>query len=291
MQRNAPTGGARGFWNCLAGILIFSGSLPATRVAVLSLDPVFLTHARAALAGLLGGILLFALHASRPRRKDLLPLLVVAGGVVIGFPLFTGLALRHVGAADAIGFLGLLPLSTTVFGFIRGGERPKPVFWGFAILGAAIVMAGSGLSLAATASEGVIYMLMAVLVCGLGYAEGAILARRLGGWQVISWALVLSLPVSMGLTLRIWPDDLLRVDLAGWLAFLYVSIFSMLVGFIFWYRGLAMSGIALSSQLQLLQPFAAFMLAALVLGESVSLGMIGTAAAVMFCVAGARRFG
>ncbi|MET0439793.1 MAG: EamA family transporter, partial [Devosia sp.] len=128
-----------GWINGLAGVVIFSGSLPATRVAVQAFDPVFLTVARAAIAGILGLALLLSFRQRRPGRQDLLSLLVVALGVVVGFPLLTALALQHITSAHSVVFIGLLPLSTAIFGVLRGGERPKPIFWVFSILGSALV--------------------------------------------------------------------------------------------------------------------------------------------------------
>src|SRR5262249_52683831 len=128
-----------GWGSGLLGVVIFSGSLPATRVAVADLSPMFLTSARAVIAALLGALLLFAFRHARPDRSDVVRLAVVAVGVVAGFPLLTALALRHITAAHSIVFIGLLPLATAIFGVLRGGERPKPAFWLFSILGAATV--------------------------------------------------------------------------------------------------------------------------------------------------------
>lgn len=279
-----------GWGSGLIGVLIFSGSLPATRVAVADFSPVFLTAARAVIAALLAGLALWLLRQRRPDRDQLIPLAVVACGVVIGFPLLTALALRHVTAAHSIVFIGLLPLSTALFGVIRGAERPRPVFWVFALIGAAIVV-GFAVSQGGTGSlPGDLMMLAAILVCGLGYAEGASLSRKLGGWQVISWALLLAVPVMALLATATWPDGLRTISLPAWIGLGYVAVFSMWVGFIFWYRGLALGGIAGVGQLQLLQPFFGLTLAALLLGETVSLPMIASALAVVVCVAGAKRY-
>jgi len=272
------------------GVVIFSGSLPATRVAVADFQPLFLTGARAAIAGLLAALLLAGFREKRPARSDLLPLAVVALGVVVGFPLLTALALEHVTAAHSIVFVGLLPLATAVFGVVRAGERPKPAFWLFSGLGSLLV-AGFALKDGVTASPyGDMLMLAAILACGLGYAEGARLSRRLGGWQVISWALVLSLPVMAVLSIATLPPTLATAGGPAWLGLAYVSLFSMLIGFVFWYRGLALGGIAGVGQLQLLQPFLGLALAATLLGEAVSPSMVIVTLAVILCVAGARRF-
>jgi drug/metabolite transporter (DMT)-like permease len=281
---------ASGWLNGFIGVLIFSGSLPATRLAVLEFDPVFLTVARAAIAGLLALCMLVLFKEKRPAKHQLMPLAIVAMGVVVGFPLLTALALQYVTSAHSIVFVGLLPLATAVFGVLRGGERPRPVFWFFSVLGSALVV-GFAVSQGLTASPtGDILMLLAILACGLGYAEGAKLSRTLGGWQVISWALVLSLPVMLPLTWFMTPASFSGITPAAWLSLAYVSLFSMLIGFVFWYRGLAQGGIAAVGQLQLLQPFFGLALAATLLHEHVSIGMLGVTVAVILCVAGARKF-
>ena len=272
------------------GVVIFSGSLPATRVAVMDFDPVFLTVARAAIAGLLAVALLLMFREKRPARGDLASLAIVAFGVVLGFPLLTALALKHVTSAHSIVFIGLLPLATAIFAVLRGGERPRPAFWLFSCLGSALV-AGFALSQGVSASPvGDLLMLAAIVACGLGYAEGAKLSRRLGGWQVISWALVISLPVMLVLAFSTMPPSLTGIGGAAWAGLAYVSLFSMLIGFIFWYRGLALGGIAAVGQLQLLQPFFGLVLAASLLDEQVSGVMLVVTVGVVLCVAGARKF-
>ena len=287
---HAVTKPASGWLNGLIGVVIFSGSLPATRLAVMQLDPVFLTVARASIAGVLALGLLILLRQRRPVTQQLVPLAIVAMGVVVGFPLLTALALQYVTSAHSIVFVGLLPLATAVFGVLRGGERPRPVFWLFSVLGSALVVGfavSQGLSIA---PAGDILMLLAILACGLGYAEGARLSRTLGGWQVICWALVLALPIMTPLAWALSPPSFSGIDLPAWLSLGYVSVFSMLIGFVFWYRGLAQGGIAAVGQLQLLQPFFGLTLAATLLHEQVSIGMLGVCIAVILCVAGAKKF-
>lgn len=279
-----------GWINGFLGVLVFSGSLPATRVAVADFDPVFLTAARASIAALMAMALLLALRAKRPDRSDLGSLAVIAAGVVLGFPLLTAVALQHITSAHSIVFIGLLPLATAIFAVVRGGERPRPSFWLFAGFGAALV-AGFALTRGAEASPvGDSLMIAAVIVCGLGYAEGGQLSRRLGGWQVICWALVIALPVMLLIGWVARPATLIGVGTPAWLGLAYVSLFSMLIGFIFWYRGLAEGGVAAVGQLQLLQPFFGLALAASLLHEPVGWSMAAVTLAVVVCVAGAKRF-
>ncbi|VEF11677.1 transporter YdeK [Pseudomonas fluorescens] len=279
-----------GWINGFIGVVIFSGSLPATRLAVLEFDPVFLTVVRAAIAGVLALALLWWFRERRPARNQWLSLFIVALGVVLGFPLLTALALQHVTSAHSIVFVGLLPLATAIFAVLRGGERPRPVFWIFSLLGSALVV-GFALAQGLSASPaGDLLMLAAIIACGLGYAEGAKLSRTLGGWQVICWALVLSLPLMALLSAWLAPASVSQISLSAWLCLAYVSVFSMLIGFVFWYRGLAQGGIAAVGQLQLLQPFFGLALAATLLHEQVSLGMLAVTLGVILCVAGAKKF-
>ncbi len=169
---------------------------------------------------------------------------------------------------------------------LRGGERPRPAFWVFSLLGSGAV---AGFALAQGGAAGLgpsLLMVAAILLCGLGYAEGASLSRRLGGWQVISWALLLALPAMAVLALATWPAEWQGIGPAAWSGLAYVSVFSMLVGFVFWYRGLALGGIAGVGQLQLIQPFLGLGLAALLIGEPVSGTMLAVSALVVLCVAG-----
>ena len=273
----------------LIGVGLFSASLPATRLALTDLDPLFLTAARAALSGLAAALALALVSRGRPARADLAALALTALGVVVGFPLLTALALRHVTSAHAMVFIGLLPLATALFGTLRAGERPAPAFWVLSVLGSAVTVgfAASGAGPGSLAGDGL--MLAAVAAGGLGYAEGGRLARRLGGWQVIAWSAALSLPVSLPLALLWSPAEPGAVGAPAWAGLAYLAGASSLVGFVFWYRALASGGIAAVSQLQLLQPFLGMLIAGLTLGESIEPRMLLAAGIVALCVAGARK--
>lgn len=274
----------------MIGVTIFSGSLVATRFAVIDLDAVFMADARAVGAAILSAAALFAARQPLPRRGDLAALALVAATVVIGFPLLSALALKEISAARATLFIGLIPLFTAAFGVARRiSTPPRPAFWLFAVSGSAVVAVYAlGGSLSGTLrGDGLI--LGAVICAGIGYAEGARLTARLGGWQVISWACLLALPVSLALTLRGWPDW----RAVGWPALgglAYTALFSQWIGFLFWYRGLERGGVAAVSPLQLLQPFLGLILAALLLGDAIGLPLGLATLLVVACVFGARRF-
>lgn len=284
------TGVSAGWGSGLLGVVIFAGSLPATRLAVAGFSPVFLTSARAVIAAAISGAMLMLLREQRPARDDILPLGIVALGAVIGFPLLTALALKHIDAGHSIVFIGLLPLATAIFAVLRGGERPKRLFWLFSVLGSLSVIAFALAQDGGGAKAGDGLMVAAILLCGLGYAEGARLSRRLGGWQVISWALLLALPLMLVLATATRPLHWGGIGSGAWAGLAYVSVFSMWLGFVFWYHGLALGGAARVGQLQLLQPFIGLLLAALVLGEPVAWTMLAAAGAVVLCVGAARRF-
>jgi drug/metabolite transporter (DMT)-like permease len=271
------------------GMAIFAGSLPATRAAVLGLDVIFITAGRAAIAGLLAAVMILATRQRRPTLREFLALIVVAGGVVLGFPLLTALALKSVPAAHTIIFVGLLPLATTCFALFQRGERPRRAFWPWAILGSLAVVAYALWHARGGFTAPDLLMVAAVLVCGLGYAEGSRLAKQIGSWQVICWALILSLPVSLPAMVIFMPPSIAAVPLPAWLGFGYVSFFSMFIGFIFWYRGLAEGGVARVSQVQLFQPFLGLLFAALTLGEPISPDLPLVALVIVLCVSQARK--
>lgn len=280
----------RGLMLGLVGVVIFSGSLPATRAAVTGFEPVFLTAARALLAAV-GAVLSLAFFSSiRPLRSELPSLFVVAAAVVVGYPLLSGIAMTEITSARGLLFTGLLPLSTASWAMVRGGERPHRAFWLFAVAGSGLLAAyawTNGGAEGALAADSL--MVAAIVVCGLGYAEGAVLARRLGGWRVICWALILAAPIMAAVAALSWPSGWPGFASSAWLGLAYVTLFSMLIGFFFWYRALAIGGSSRVGQLQLLQPLIGIGMSAVLLQEPIAWPLIATAIGVLACVAGARR--
>ena len=250
----------------LLAVVAFAVTLPATRVAVRALDPVFVGLGRAVGAAVLAAAFLLLTRQRLPSREHLKSLAVVAAGVVVGFPLLSAWAMRHVDASHGGVVLGILPLATAATGALFSGERPSARFWGCAVVGSAL---GAGYSL--TQSRGTLALadlalVGAVISAAIGYAEGARLSRALGGLQVISWALVLSAPVLIVPVLLAAPSTVL-LPLESWAGFVYVMVISQFLAFIPWYRGLALGGIARVGQTQLLQPFLTIFAAGVLLGE------------------------
>lgn len=280
---------ARGMWLGLVGVAVFSLTLPFTRIAVAELNPALVAFGRAVVAGLCALVLLAWIRAPRPDARQLRGLIITALGVVVGFPLFSSIAMRYVPAAHGAVVVGLLPLATALFGALRFGERPSTGFWLAALAGSGIVIAfalregGGSFHLADLA------LFAAVVTAAMGYAEGGRLAQTMGGQNVIAWALVVSLPVMVPVSLWLGWQYGVAASAPAWLAFAYVSLFSMFIGFFFWYKGLALGGIARVGQVQLLQPFMSLLGAAVIAGEALQASHLLFALAVIAVVAVGRR--
>lgn len=280
----------QGLINGFIGVILFSGSLPATRIAVLELNPLFITFSRASLAGILALVSLLVSKQKRPEPKHLLSLMTVAIGVVIGYPLFSAFALQHITSAHSIVFIGILPIATTLFGIWGGDKMPKPLFWLYSLIGSVLVIGYAVSQGINSSAKGNLLMFTAVVLCGLGYAKGGKLTKILGGWQVISWSLLLSLPFMLPLAILYFPQNLHGISAAAWISLSYVSVFSMFIGFVFWYKGLAQGGIAKIGQLQLFQPFFGLGLASFFLQEAVTWEMFAVTVGVILCVIGTKKY-
>ncbi len=285
----------RGLWLGTLGITIFALTLPMTRLAVGTpeaplMSGMFIAFGRAAVAGVLSGLLLWWRKAPLPPRDTWGPLVLVALGVVFGFPLFSSIAMRHVEAVHASVVLGMLPLATAVVGAFLNRQRPSPGFWVCALAGTALVVAfallhsgHSGLALQ-TAD---VLLLLAIACAAMGYGHGARLSQRMPAEHVICWALLISLPINLPLAAWQFPAD--AVPGSAWLAFAYVSVFSMWLGFFAWYQGLALGGTVRVSQVQLLQPFLGMLFAVPLLGEHLDAVTLGFGLAVIATVFLGRR--
>ncbi|MDT0355438.1 DMT family transporter [Herbaspirillum huttiense F1] len=280
---------SRGMWLGLIGVAIFSLTLPFTRIAVAELNPAFVAFGRAVVAGVCALALLAWIKAPRPTRQQLRGLIITALGVVVGFPLFSSIAMRYVPAAHGAVVVGLLPLATALFGALRFGERPSKGFWLAALAGSGIVIVfalregGGSFHLADFA------LFAAVVTAAMGYAEGGRLAQTMGGQNVIAWALVVALPVMLPVSVWLGWQYGVSASSPAWLAFAYVSLFSMFIGFFFWYKGLALGGIARVGQVQLLQPFMSLLGAAVIAHEALDASNMLFALAVIVVVAIGRR--
>lgn len=273
----------------MVGVFIFALTLPAARYAAPYLHPIFIGLGRACFAAVVAIIILFLYKAPIPNFSQFKQLLIVALGVVFGFPLLTAWAMQTVPASHGGVVIGILPLATAFVGALISNERPSFGFWLAGIIGGALVIIFSLWDGLNSFNFGDLALLGSVICASVSYAYGARLAKDLTGWQVVSWALVISLPIAIFPAIFYAPSNAAAIPNSVWLAFAYMALMSQYFGFFFWYRGLAMGGIARVSQTQLLQPFITFFAAVLLLGESLNLTAILFALGVVTCVAISRK--
>ena len=288
---HSPPDIKKGLWLGLLGIVIFAATLPMTRLAVGTAEApqmasVFIAMGRAVVAAGLSVLFLVATRAPLPRRQDWLPLAITAAGVVLGFPLFTSLAMRQVEAVHASVIVGVLPLATAAVGALLHRQRPSRGFWLCAGLGSALVVAFAVLRSGAASGLAVqpadLLLLAAMLCAAVGYGYGGRLSQEMRAEHVICWALVLALPLTLPLAFTSWPVAPLRAT--AWWGFAYVAVFSMWLGFFAWYRGLALGGTVRVSQVQLVQPFLSMLFAVPLLGERLDAVTVGFGLAVIAVV-------
>ncbi len=279
----------RGIGYAFLGVLIFSFTLPMVKLALPGFSPWTLTFGRAALAGMLALILLRRARVKFPERKLITPLLVTAGGIVVGWPILTTLALQETTSAHAAVITAGLPLATAVLAIFRLHEKVPKAFWAAALVGTFTLVIYAWLNGGQEGSslKADLFLIGAVIAAAIGYAEGAILSKFMPGWQVVSWCVVLSLPISLPyfvISLWLGREDHV-VTPVSFLAFLFTAFGSMYFGFFAWYRGLSELGVARGSQIQLVQSLLTLLWSALLLGEVVTGQTLIAASVVLVCVA------
>jgi drug/metabolite transporter (DMT)-like permease len=280
-----------GLWWGLLGVLAFSFTLPFTRIAVESLSPLFIASGRAVIAAGLAAVALAATKQRFPSAAQWGRLALVAGGVVVGFPMLTSYALTTASAGHGAVVVALLPAATAIMVVLRTKERPARSFWTFAGLGAVAAVCFAALQSGGFGSLGIADLLFfgAVAAAAVGYAEGGLLSRELGSWQTVSWALIVASPVMIALTGIAIAQEPPSAAPAQWLSFAYLAAVSMYLGFFAWYRGLAIGPMAQVSQVQLTQPVMTIAWAALLLGEPLTWTTVAGGLAVIACAALAVR--
>ena len=268
------------------GVVAFGLTLPATRYIVPYFDPIFIGLGRAVIASIIAALILIATKQSKPTKHQLMQLSIVALGVVLGFPVLTAWAMETVPASHGGVVLGVLPLATATAGVIVSKERPSVGFWIFSLIGSIVVITYSLLQGFGSFQLGDLLLLGSIFSAGLGYALGGKLSKELGGWQVICWALVISLPfIIFPAWIKAPKDNLSNIPLNVILSFLYLALISQLFGFFLWNKGLALGGIARVSQTQLMQPFVTILASAFLINETVNFQTIIFAVIVVCIVA------
>ncbi|NML53510.1 DMT family transporter [Streptomyces sp. R302] len=281
--------GAHGTLLALLGVVAFSLTFPSTVWGLESFGPWSLVAVRSTLAALIAGAFLLSGRVPLPERRHRPGLAVVAGGVVVGFPLLTTLALQTSTTSHAAVVVGLLPLTTATFAAVRTGRRPSRTFWIAAVAGAAVVIAFTVQQSGGALSTGDLYLFGALLVCAAGYTEGGRLARLMPGWQVIGWALVLCLPLMAPASAVALALEPVHLTAHGVIGLVWVAAGSTFFGLYVWYRGMAAIGIPRASQLQLAQPLLTLFWSVFLLGESLPLAAPVAAVGVLVCIAVTQR--
>ncbi len=256
------------------GVSVFALTLPATRFVVPYFEALFIGLGRVVLAAIVAALLLLLLRPPVPTCSQWVRIIVVALGVVVGFPVLSTWAMHSLPAAHGGVVLGLLPLMTAVIGVVLSNERPSQGFWLASVVGSLLVMVFSYMQGIDGLSKGDAVLLGAALLAAIGYAVGGLLSKELGGWQVTCWSLVVALPFVVFPAASHVPSESLAVPASAWLAFLYLALMSQLIGFFLWNRGLAMGGVARVSHVQLLQPFITLAASFVLLGEVVDITTI-----------------
>ncbi|MEV6952052.1 DMT family transporter [Streptomyces sp. NPDC051183] len=271
------------------GVIAFSLTFPGTAWGLESFGPWSLVALRSVLAALTAGGFLLALRVPVPAREHWAGLAVVAAGVVVGFPLLTTLALQTSTTSHAAVVVGLLPLTTAVVSSLRTGARPSRPFWGAAVAGAAVVLGFTLAQSGGALSAGDGFLFAALLVCAAGYTEGGRLARVLPGWQVVGWALVLCLPLSVAGSVIGLAYEPVHLSAHGVTGLVWVAVGSTFFGLYVWYRGMAEIGAARASQLQLAQPLLTLVWSVALLGEHLTPAAPAAACAVLVCITVTQR--
>ncbi len=280
---------SRGTALAALGVAAFSLTFPTTAWALEGMGPWTVVMLRLVLAATIAGGALAVCRVRPPERRHWAGLAVVAGGVVLGFPLLTTLALRTSTTSHAAVVVGLLPLTTAAFGALRTGTRPSRTFWFASLAGAAVVIGFAVQQSGGAPSTGDLLLFAALLVCAAGYTEGGRLAREMPGWQVIGWALVLALPVAVVGSVAALATEPLHLTAHAVGGLLWLAIGSQFLGMVVWYRGMADIGVAKASQIQLAQPLLTMVWAVLLLGEHLPPTAAAAALAVLVCIAVTQR--
>ena len=275
------------------GVLLFSFSLPLTKVAVGGFSPYLTATGRAVIAAALALVLLGIRRVRFPARQHVRPLVFTMLGAVFGWPILLALALERTTSAHAAVIAAFMPLTTALFAVLRTHERVAPQFWWAAGAGTGALVVFALSRGGAEGGDWIADLLIvgAVISSSWCYVEGAAITKVMPGWQVISWVVVLALPVTLPASIVLYAATSGSYDTttAEWGALILLGLSSMYLGFFAWYRGLSLAGAAHGGQVQQVQPLLTLLWSAVLLGEVVTLGTVAAALAVVACVMWAQR--
>ncbi|MEM5013560.1 DMT family transporter [Niallia taxi] len=273
-----------GFLLGLVGVICFSLTLPATSIAVDYFGTTVVGLGRTVIAAILVAIILIVRKEKLPSIRQFKSILVVALGAVLGFPLLTSWVMEYLPVSHGAVEVALLPLVTAGFAMLRAGEQPSLKYWLSSLIGSCAVIVYALILGFGQLQFADLALLAAVVLLGFSYAEGGRLAKELGSWQVIAWAILIAapffvIPVSLNFT-----QDMIHVPMQAWISILYLGVVSQFLAYVAWYSGMSLGGIARVSQIQYLQPFLMILFAAIFLNEAISVMTIGIAIIVLLSV-------
>ena len=252
------------------GITMFSLTLPFTQMAVKELSPFFVAFSRATIAGFCALILLILGKYKLPTKNQIKRLIIIAIGIVYGFPIFTSMAMTTLPSSHSGIVLGILPLTMSVLAAIRYKEKASLAYWITSIIGASLVITYAFIDNNGFLIKEDLWLLFAILFVSVGYSEGGNLSKEMGSIAVVSWALVLTLPFNIIATYFFYETSFSSVSLQALISLSYVGLFSMYIGFFFWYKGIAIGGISRVGQVQLIQPFLTIVAAFFLTNEKIT---------------------
>jgi drug/metabolite transporter (DMT)-like permease len=264
----------KGMFFGLIGVMAFGLTLPMTKILIPYLDPIFIGLGRSSVATVFAIFILLKFSDTIPNKKQFLQLFFIAIGIVIGFPIFSAIAMQTVPASHGAIVIGILPLATAIAGVLITKERPSVAFWVVGLVGSLLVITYALLQGGGSLHKADFALFIAILTASFGYSMGGKLSKELGGWQVICWALVVSFPFIIIPTINYAPDNLAGIPISAYFSFIYLALISQLFGFFAWNKGLALGGIARVSQIQLLQTFITLIASVLILNEHIDMQMI-----------------
>ena len=271
------------------GIVIFSLTLPFTQMAVNEMNPFFLAFGRASIAGVCALILLIFNKSKFPNRVQIKKLIIIVVGVVYGFPIFTSIAMTTLPSSHSGIVLGILPLAMSLFAAIKYKEKPSLSFWLTSIFGTFMVISYTFMDNDGSLMIEDLWLLFAILFAAIGYSEGGTLSKEMGSIAVISWALVISLPINLFASYLFYETSYATISFQAFMSLMYVGLFSMFIGFFFWYKGIAIGGISRVGQVQLIQPFLTIIGACFLTNEKITFLNILFALIVLIVIIIGRR--
>ena len=293
-------------------ILLFAGTIPATKLVLEIYSPLHVTALRASCATLFAIIFFIYIKLKNLQKRDCMSLknsarfkvneiyelLVIGLLIVFGFPGAVAFALAEVSSAYTAVILSMLPLCLSAAAVIMAKEKPPLLFWFYSFAAAALV----GIFMVNEYTMGVslhkldikrfvlgnFWLFVACICAAVGYTKSASLNKKISGFSIISWSLCLTSPISFLLSFLLWPKNHSiqnAIEHSGsLLGIIYLGLLSMFIGNCLWSIALSRGGIAKIGQIQFLQPFITIFISYWLLSELIKKEMIFFACAVTVVV-------